>query len=115
MDTIAWKLSILVVAAALASSCSTHAAAQNAADILAQHRRIEAQVNQCTAENYQHFTRAGPLAAQGIVEPMPQCSNYMPLWTAQMWQLEIAMARVNGDTRPACEIEYISGCENYRN
>jgi len=29
------------------------------------------------------------------------------------WQLDIAIARAQGDQRHPCQIEYAPGCENY--
>jgi hypothetical protein len=89
--------------------------AQNIGAIQAEQRRILAQVYQCKAAMDAHFKRMQIIAPQGRIENPPACSNNNAAWVTRLWQLDIAIARANGDRRHPCQIEYMAGCENYRN
>lgn len=94
---------------------ATLAQAQSASALVAQRQQIVNQFNACNAAAMQYGQRQGIAAAQGRVLPPLPCTNNYPLWTTRIWQYDIAIARANGDRRPACQIEYMRGCENYRN
>ena len=108
-------LTSLVWAALLMAASMTAAYAQNVSRLLAERQQIIDKFQACLAATAEHNrTRVAPGAAQGIFVPPLPCASYMQLWTVQIWQYDIAIARANGDARPACQIEYMAGCENYR-
>lgn len=94
----------------------TGAQAQNVAALQAEYRQVVGQIQQCNAAVSADLERLKRLAMQGRPEYPRQfaCQAYMQGWVTRQWQLEIAFARVNGDQRQACQIQYMPGCENYR-
>jgi len=93
----------------------TVAQAQDVSRLVAQRQQIQNQFYACYAAQQQYARKQAIAAAQGRLLPPLQCTNYFPQWTTRVWQYDIAIARANGDRRPACQIEPMPGCENYRN
>jgi type II secretory pathway pseudopilin PulG len=94
---------------------ATVAQAQNVSRLVAERQQILNQFNACRNAAANYAQKQAIWAAQGRVLPPLQCTNYYPQWTTRVWQYDIAIARANGDRRPACQIEPLPGCENYRN
>jgi type II secretory pathway pseudopilin PulG len=108
------KIGIIGIATAVAAIAvlPTIAQAQNASALFAQRQQIMNQIQACNAAN---IRSAQIRSAQGLFPQQFPCTNNIPLWTTRVWQYDIAIARANGDRRHACQIEYMQGCENYRN
>ena len=94
---------------------ATVAQAQNVSRLVAERQQIVNQFNACRNAAANYAQKQAYWAARGRVLPPLQCTNYYPQWTTRVWQYDIAIARANGDRRPACQIEPMPGCENYRN
>jgi hypothetical protein len=106
-------LSLAVGVAILSATGPVHS--QSIGAIQARRQQLVAALHSCQQQMNQHLRMAAAYAMQGRVLPPPPCVNNQPGWIAQLWQLDIALARANGDRRHPCQIEYIRGCENYRN
>ena len=92
----------------------TIAYGQNVSGILAERQKLQNLHAACYNAEAKLGPRRAYEASQGrFPTPLP-CSNNMNAWTVRIWQLDIALARANGDRRLACQIEYFQGCENYR-
>ena len=106
------SLTVMATIVVASTVVTTLAQAQNVNRLVAERQQLMNQIQSCSAANTQIARR---MAMQGQFPQQLPCANNIPLWTTRVYQYDIAIARANGDRRSACQIEYMQGCENYRN
>lgn len=92
----------------------TFAQAQDVSRLVAERQQIQNQVQACAAASVRYAPQQAREAQQGRLLPMLPCTNNYSTWAVRVWQYDIAIARAQGDRRPACQIKSMPGCENYR-
>ena len=59
-------------------------------------------------QNFQNYLSTGNY---GVTQPGAGCDpNQMAAANARAYQLQLMLARANGDTRKSCEIQWMPGC-----
>jgi len=115
--TAAFGLTLLTTGASLCATASTaHAQSYTLQDLINAHHNLEVQAQRCQFAMNQHLQQMQYAAMRGMMMPMqqPMCMNNQLRVIAQMAYLETAIARANGDTRPACETNNTCNMPTYQ-
>lgn len=95
-------------AAASAQDYDVNAIQQELAQISQVFNACNSSFGQGMDQNFQNYLETGQY---GVTQPGQGCDlNYLAQLNARAYQLQLMLARANGDTRGSCEIQWMPGC-----
>lgn len=99
---------VWLAATASAQYYDVNAIQQELAQISQVFNSCNASFGQGMDQNFQNYLATGQY---GVTQPGQGCDlNYLAQLNARAYQLQLMLARANGDTRGSCDIQWMPGC-----